>query len=116
LANQVKNNFKFKMEGLANWGRFALLLLVGISLIFFSLPFAAMLLVNPKPFTLLFSLGSLVILLSILQLISLASIMQRSGSLAGFIVYLVSLGLGIIAGLFYLGYMMTITVMSVQVT
>jgi hypothetical protein len=39
--------------------------------------------------------------------------MQRSGSLAVFITYLLSLAMGVVAGLFYFGFVKTLTVMAV---
>ncbi len=95
------------------WGKFAAIFIVGFIIITISLPFAPILLINPRPFTLLFSLGSFVILFAILSVISLQQLTSKCGSLLWFIAYLITLGLGIYSGLFHLGYFTTLGVMSV---
>ena len=52
----------------SNWGKFATLFVVGILLIMLSLPMATFMLINPRPFCMLFSLGSLIILMALMQI------------------------------------------------
>jgi hypothetical protein len=53
---------------ITNWGKFATLFFIGGVLIMLSLPLASFLLLNPKPFCMMFSLGSVVLLIALLQI------------------------------------------------
>lgn len=83
--------------------------------ILFSLPFASIYLVNPKPLTLLFSLGSFLILTSIFMLVGAGGLIDKSGSQVALVVYTLSLASGLYCGMFYVGYFNTLGIMIVQV-
>lgn len=78
-----------------------------------SLPFASVYLINPKPFTLLISLGSFFILVSIVMLVGWKVILEKSGSYVGMVVYWISLLGGLYCGIFYVGYFKTISVLLI---
>lgn len=112
-AGFIKNQYS---ERVVAWGKFLVFLLLGVIILIVSFPFSSILLINPAPFIMLFSAGSLMILIAILQIAEIGIIIKHTGSLAGTIVYLITLGLGIYAGVFHIGYFNTISVMCIQVS
>lgn len=103
-------------ERIVTWGKFIFFLLVGFLFLIISFPFSSALLVNPGPFTFLFSLGSLMLLIGLLQIVELKAIVKSTGSLTGTIIYLLALCAGIYSGIFRLGYFNTLLVMLFQVS
>lgn len=97
-----------------NWGMFAILFFVGGLLIVISLPFASFILINPKPFCMMFSLGSMVTLLAILQIIPISQLFKKASLLAS-IIYFTSLAMSLYAGMFQIGYLRTMGVTLTQV-
>lgn len=57
---------KSKLNKVDTWGKFLFYLIIGLILIVISFPFSSVLLLNPTPFTIMFSFGSLMILIAIL--------------------------------------------------
>lgn len=114
-VERVKTDKEYVSPSVLDWGKFAIMLVFGLILISVSIPFTSVLIVNPKPFTLLFSLGSLIILFSLLHITQPYTIIQKSGSLVIVIIYFISLCLGLYSGLFSMGYFKTMAIMAVQV-
>ena len=84
-----------------------LFLLTGLVLLIVSFPFSSFLLINPYPFVLLFSLGSLLILVAIMQVTEYKIIFKETGTF----IYFIALMGGLYTGVFKVGYLITILVM-----
>ena len=100
---------------LSNWGQFVAIFAIGVIIIIFSIPFATFLLINPKPFCMLFSLGSIVILVAMAQLVKPKDLVKKVGDIFGVLSYTFSLALSLYAGLFNIGYLYTIFAIITQV-
>ena len=106
---------KSKLNKVDTWGKFLFYLIIGLILIVISFPFSSVLLLNPTPFTIMFSFGSLMILIAILQIVAFKTLINSTGSMTVLIVYFITLAGGIYAGLFHLGYFQTLITMGIQV-
>ncbi|CAD8155691.1 unnamed protein product [Paramecium pentaurelia] len=116
LGSLVSSLQPKKTETQKNWGVFAILFIAGLILIIISIPFASFLILNPKPFCLLFSVGSLVILISMLQIIELKTLFNKISSSAATLIYLISLIACLYTGMFYMGYFYTLGLLSLQIS
>ncbi|CAD8196255.1 unnamed protein product [Paramecium octaurelia] len=116
LGSLVSSFQPKKTETQKNWGVFAILFIAGLILIIISIPFASFLILNPKPFCLLFSAGSFVILISMLQIIELKTLFNKISSSAATLIYLVSLIACLYTGMFYMGYFYTLGLLSLQIS
>ncbi|CAD8122216.1 unnamed protein product [Paramecium sonneborni] len=105
-----ESGFKIQ-EKIYTWGRFLLFFLTGVILLIVSFPFSGFLLINPYPFVLLFSLGSLLILIAIIQVTEYKTIFSQAGT----VVYFIALLGGLYTGVFKIGYLTTLGIMVIQI-
>ncbi|CAD8120977.1 unnamed protein product [Paramecium sonneborni] len=117
LLGSLVSTFQPKQtDASKNWVTFAIIFIVGLILIIISIPFASFLILNPKPFCLLFSAGSFVILISMLQIIQLKTLFNKLSSSAATLLYLGSLMACLYTGMFYIGYFYTLALLSIQIS
>ena len=86
---------------------------IGGILIAISIPFASVLLLNPKPFCLLFSIGSATIIASMTQIMEIKSLFKKISSSLVIVIYLSSLMICLYAGVVYIGYFYTLSVIGI---
>ncbi|CAD8123360.1 unnamed protein product [Paramecium sonneborni] len=117
LLGSIVSTFQPKQTGTQkNWMTFAILFIAGLILIIISIPFASFLILNPKPFCLLFSAGSFIILISMLQIIQLKTLFNKLSSSVATLLYLGSLMACLYTGMFYIGYFYTLALLSLQIS